>query len=188
MRPSKTLLAALAIAAPNIAYAATDGTLGTTSTGTFAVNVSVTPDNSNHVQITNMNDLNLPPISVAQTTDTTVENWICLIRNTPGPVRLSVGQTNGSPDVPQSQFSLVDPVTKAYSPISMTLGRPGVPTVNIEKGAGIDTVASNPSCTGNALGENSNGFRLKITIPAPAGDPSKVGDLTGLFDLLLTPL
>lgn len=178
----------LAIAtAPTMAYAATDGTLGPTSTGTFAVNVTVTPDTSNYVQITNMADLNLPPISVAQTTDTIVNNYLCLLKNTPGPVRLSIGQTNGSSEVPASQFSLVDPATKAFSRISLTLKRTGLPAVQVENGIGFITQASGPSCTGQPLAENSGGFRLEITIPAPAGDPSKVGNLSGVFNLLLSP-
>jgi len=188
MRHLPAMLAALAIATPNMAFAATDGTLGQTSNGSFAVSVSVLPDTSNYVQVTNMYDLNLPAIPVTQSTDTVVDNFVCLLRNTPGPIRLSVEQTNGSPSVASGKFSLADPVTKAYTPISMTLGRPGVPTVNLENGLGVNTTSSNPGCTGNAAGSNSNGFRLRITIPAPSGDPTKVGDLTGTFTLFLSPL
>lgn len=187
MKKYKFFALYLAIAAPSMAHAATDGTLGPTSTGTFAVNVSVTPDTSNYVQITNMFDLNLPPISAAETTDTVVNNYLCLLKNTPGPVRLSIGQTNGSSEVPPSQFSLVDPETKAFSRITMMLGRVGSPSVQVENGIAINTQASSPSCTGQAAATDNGGFKLVVTVPAPAGDPSKVGNLSGVFNLLLSP-
>jgi hypothetical protein len=124
----KTAAAAMALAIPGIATAATDGTLGATSTGSFTASLTVAPNTDNFVQIVGLDDIAFTglvagfegPIG-AQVT------YFCLNKNTPGNVKLTADKPSGglSPGeyTPQLngpvylQFRLLSPVN-GFTPFS----------------------------------------------------------------------
>ena len=94
---------ALSFVAPGGAYAATDGTPGSTSTGTFTATVTASVPVGNLVEVAGLEDLIFAPVLISPTGNSgaqTASTNFCLARSNEGDVQVTVFQTgidDGSP-------------------------------------------------------------------------------------------
>jgi hypothetical protein len=86
----KTTAAALALGLSLPAMAATDGQLGTTSTGTMNVTLHVAPNTNDFVQILGLEDITLNAVKDSAFSDGEVTNqFVCFNKNSPGQLQIS---------------------------------------------------------------------------------------------------
>lgn len=174
-----TAAMAFALSIPGAALAATDGTPGVTSTGSFNASIIITPDTSNHVQITGLNDIVLGTISVLATNDTVVTDDICIVDNSPGSTG-SVTMTVNQAGVAGTDFRLTDTTNGHFVIATLALfatGTGGTLTKGspfATFGTSAATCAANPSFT-----------QFILTVPGPNGDATKTGNLSGTFTVLI---
>jgi hypothetical protein len=95
MRSLKIAAAAMALAMPGMAMAATDGTLGATSTGTMNVSLTVGPNTTDFVQILGLDDIAFTGFVAGFTgTSDGQLSYFCLNKNTLGNVKLTADKPN----------------------------------------------------------------------------------------------
>ena len=196
MKQMQTAVIALALAVHGIANAATDGTPGATSTGSFTATVTANPPVGDLVEVAGLEDLTFAPITVSTTGNSgaqTVSADFCLSRNTQGPVRVAVYQSGiddgsamnlnsgaggGAPViryVPLSQFSILDRVN------SDTI-------LYTASGQSFSTQPRGVACS---VGQPANiDHRLSITIPTNVSSATAGGggNFSGVFTLIVSPL
>ncbi len=168
---------ALALGASGTAMAATDGALGDTSTGTFSASITITPDTSNYVQIVGLSDHIIAPISIQKTSDTQSIDPFCMLRNTAGSLTITVSQDGNTGIfnmVDQSNSNVILPQLALFNQGTGGELLNGVPKVTFNSAA--DCLTTN---------ETTQHTSLFFTIPAPNGDPTKVGNFSGTFSVLL---
>ena len=167
-------IAALLAAAP--AYAAADGTLGQTSTGTFNVTAVLSAPQIDNVLVSGLEDVNF----AGSTADSFLPDQtmrFCIIRQNNGG---DVGITVTSENLADAGFALKDGTTHAIG-LTFTLATPGNVTHSLSYGS--ETVAAVQSaCTKGDLATDS---ALLISVPPPAiGAPPRVAGTYGNFFII----
>jgi spore coat protein U-like protein len=184
MRSLKMAAMALALAAPGMAMAATDGTLGATSTGTMNVSLTVTPNTDNYVQILGLEDF-IFPSSLAGTVGALgqTNQYICLNKNTLGTVNLDIVSSNPGNFTPDSLYiaELADGTNRV--PYFMALQAPdGVRVVG--NGQSWSNTAATPSACTAASG---NGVAYRLYGGIESVSPIVAGTYSNTFTLTLSP-
>jgi hypothetical protein len=176
MKSVKIAAAAMALAMPGMAMAATDGSLGATSNGSFNATITIQPDTSNFVQITGLDDHIIPPIPLNTVNTTLSVDQICIIDNTPGP--------NGSVQITVTQSGVSGP----FSMTDANSGRAISPTLslfNFGTGGTLSNGVAMATFGTSACPVIPENQTLSIEIPAPNSDATKVGNFSGTFNVLL---
>lgn len=97
---TKTTLAALALGAAMPAMAATDGSPGATSTGSFDMAITINPPAASTVHIIGLDDVDFGSVTTSNTGTTpvaTLNRKFCLNRSDPGNVRVTSSQVGVAP-------------------------------------------------------------------------------------------
>jgi hypothetical protein len=191
---TKTFKMAAVIAAlmlPGAAMAATDGTLGSTSTGTFTASTTANPPVGTQVLVAGLQDFSFAPVTIAAEGTSgaqTVNQQFCIARSTQGDVRVEVRQTgisdgktfelnlgNAGPEfIPVTGFSVVQ--SSSETPTTFPIAT---------SGAGFNMHNPPTSCP-----QPSSVARIDMTIPTSVGPEfaGAGGNFSGQFTLLVSPL
>ncbi len=184
MRILKTAALALALAAPGMVMAATDGTSGATSTGSFNASITVTPNTDNNVQILGLEDFIFPSfVAGASGALGQTNQYLCLNKNTPGTVNLDIASSNPG-NFSESSLYVTElangPNTVIYF---MSLEAPnGVRVVG--NGQSWSNTASTPNICTAASG---NGLAYRLYGGIETGSPLVSGTYSNTFTLTLSP-
>ena len=167
---------ALGLFATGSVYAATQGSLGATSTGTLNITATV----NNLVQITNLNDIDLGTFT--GTGNLTGNDTLCIYRNGSGTYQITAtGSGTGS------AFTVTDgsntlPYTVDYT--SDLLGTPTTTTMSTGSAltgqAGVDSAST--TCAGG--GDNA---QVDITISNADLTSAPAGAYSGTLTLVVAP-
>ncbi len=180
MSALKRIAMALALAAPGIAFAATDGTPGSTSTGTFNANVTISPQPATTVEVIGLNDFSFGSYFqgniVPELTD-----FLCLKRSTPGQVSVTITSSVAG-------FNLVS----GSQTIQLSVGfiNPGSETLETVRAAGVTKILnrSEVSCDANTA-DPAIAHRLKLgTHSNPIGSLFQPTSFSNIFTVLVAPL
>ncbi len=186
---------AAALSLPSTAFAATDGTPGATSTGTFQATLTVTPPTSDMVQIIGLEDVSFSAEVYSPSNPTAfpqTESYLCLLRSGLGNVRLSISQPDPlNPTGTYGGWYLKDPAfPSVYLPVSIhfaTLADPSLYGLNPN-----DTYISTPSssaCTAASGPTEAHTIHVGVSLVGvdPAQTPAPPGHYSQQFTLLLEP-
>jgi hypothetical protein len=186
MRSLKIAAAAMALAMPGMAMAATDGTLGETSTGNFGVDLEITAANAGQVQVFGLDDLHMGSYSQSNPTqNSNASDYFCLSRSTPGRVLVSIQQLDGSGSDFFVKSAGANPQTYTIylnyiEPIS-GLGTDGRFAPNVAKS--IKT--SEAGCS--ASSGNGIAHYLYVQDNGVGGNAGPTGTFSGQFSMLVAP-
>lgn len=188
MRLTPTWLAALAIAtAPNMAHAATDGTLGNTSTGSFNAYLTFQAPGTGQVQVIGLDDF-VYGIVKGQVDTTTqlpvLRKNFCLLRSNAGMVRVTINQAS-VPD--NSSFELNDGNGNRI-PLFISLRNPDGSGPTPTSGETVIVPASGQGCTSGTTDASIAHQFILSPGPLPAQTAGAVyGDYSGFFQVLVAP-
>ncbi len=183
---------ALALSIPATAMAATDGTLGPTSTGIFGATLTINDSNVTHVQILGLDDIAFGTVDAAvgeiPNPLASGDNWVCLKRSNPGLVRLTVSQTiAGVPgfgmisSIDSNGDGILDRVPIALLLTDVAGRREEI----LANGEALPPFAPSPaSCTTASSGTN-NAHKLVLVLPAQSD--ALPGNYSATFVALLAP-
>jgi hypothetical protein len=186
MKSLKLAALALALATPGIASAATDGTLGTTSTGSFNASLQVNAPAGTQVQVLGLDDFTFPAVTGGITTNTPVpaiEQPFCLSRSTPGNVLVTISQTGNA-----GSYNLNDGAGHTLS-LSMVVTSPagsGGSATGTSNGGAFAAPPSNAGCT--AASNNTVAHTLRLspgTVLSQTGGQA-YGNFSGAFTVLVS--
>lgn len=191
-----TAALALSLALPSIAQAATDGTPGPTSTGTFTATVTASVPVGNLVEVAGLEDLIFAPVLISAAGNSgaqTASTDFCLARSNQGDVRVTVFQagvadgnamnlntSTGSPSpeirfIPLTAFDVRD----GFGDPAATITTSG------------QTFVTRPRPDACSVGQPVNiDHRISITIPTTvsAATAGSGGNFSGQFTLIVAPL
>lgn len=189
MKCSKLAALLLMCVLPGAVHAATDGTLGPTSTGTFTATAQINPPVQQQVQVFGLDDFVFAPVTrvAGQTTHvTSVTKRFCINNHSPGggPISVTVSQTGEA-----GNFSLKGNNGRSL-PLSITLDNPWAMGISRISNFSI-TINGNvdASCTQAALDAGTGNITTITIAPnriAPDSDASD-GDLQGQFSITISP-
>ena len=146
MRTVKFAAIILALAVPGIAQAATDGTSGTTSSGTFSASITLNAPAGTNVQVLGLNDFNFGQVNGQITTSTSIPSQndaFCLTRNTAGNVLVTVTQVGVANTTP---FSLSDGNGHTLG-LGITINNPAGSGFGFSSGSTAALQQSGAACT-----------------------------------------
>ena len=180
--------AALIAAIPGMAFAATDGTLGATSTGTVNVAINVQPPAATQVQVLGLDDFDFGTVQTSNTAVTAItelSDKFCLNRSDAGNVLVTLSQTGvasgNSARVQEGIDSNTDGVFETIN-LGVAIYDPDDSGYGFGIGTTENLVQSGPSCT--AASGSGTAHTLVI---APVSLPSfNTSALTGDFSGTLT--
>ena len=191
-----TAALALSLALPCIAQAATDGTPGPTSTGTFTATVTASAPVDNLVEVAGLEDLIFAPVLISPTGNSgaqTASTNFCLARSNQGDVQVTVFQAG----VADGNAMNLNTSTGGLSPeirfIPLT-------SFNVRDGSGDPAATittsgqkfnAQPRHDACSVGQPANiDHRITITIPTTvsAATAGSGGDFSGQFTLIVAPL
>lgn len=177
-------LAALLLATAFPAHAATDGTLGPTSTGTFTASLEVT-GSSDQVQVIGLTDFDFGSITASATQITPVPPQIdrlCFNRSGPGNVLVTVNQTNGSGG---SGTTLSNGSSELGLNLAIIDPGPGTGRT-MANGAAVSMVQSGAGCTISSDQDIAHSMLLTPQ-PIPPASSATSGVFTGQFTITVAP-
>jgi hypothetical protein len=184
MKSLKLAAAAMALAMPGMAMAATDGTLGATSTGSFNASLTVTADTSNYVQIVGLDDIAFTGIVAGFSGASPVQTiYFCLNKNTPGNVSLNIDQPSASIFFGEYNTQLIG---AAY--LNLGLRTPDNAFMSFSGNSWVGLPATSP--TGPNACDASSGSGVAYAIDArvlTGGIPLVEGTYSKTFTLTLAP-
>lgn len=187
---------ALSFVAPGGAYAAADGTPGSTSTGTFTATVTASVPVGNLVEVAGLEDLIFAPVLISPAGNSgaqTASTDFCLARSNEGDVQVTVFQTgidDGSPMNLNTSGGGPSPAIR-FIPLTAfnVLDGFGDPAATITtSGQKFNTRPRPDACS---VGQPVNiDHRISITIPTTvsADTAGSGGDFSGQFTLIVAPL
>ena len=192
MRLLKLTALAIAFISPAIAHAATDGTLGPTSTGTFGATLTINDSNVTHVQIVGLDDIAFGTIDAnagaIQNPLASGDSWVCLKRSNPGLVRLTVSQTIAG--VPG--FGMISSIDSNGDgsldrvPIALLLTDvAGRREEILANGEALPPFAPSPASCTTASSGTTNAHKLVLVLPAQ--NDALPGNYSATFVALLAP-
>jgi hypothetical protein len=190
MKHYRTAAVALALTLSAAAHAATDGTLGMTSTGTFNVSLTVLPSGGDTVQILGLDDVVLPTVIrvAGQDISPNVDNseFFCINRSgSSAPVNITITQASGAS--PTGRFSLNGSGGAIMDSIGLEVLDPqGNQTGgNTFHGSTLTAPPSGPGCSVTSGSGVAN--ILSIYTPfIPADSTVADGALSQIFTLLVS--
>jgi hypothetical protein len=189
MKIIQTTAIALALLVPLSANAAVDGTLGATSTGSFSVNMTLTPPPSTQVQVLGLDDIDLGSVPLTAGGQlSTVNNYtrpFCVNRNTPGTVGLKIDGgwvNNGS-------LWLTNAVAEANGfigrvQLNVTLTKLDGSQVIIYKNLTVPGIVPTTSCTATT---SAQGQAMFLNVGTASGNTYRPGDYSETFTMLVVP-
>lgn len=168
MRLLKSTALAMAFISPAIAQAATDGTPGATSTGTFNATATVNPPIVTQVQVFGLDDFAFAPIQSGSVSGggQTQSDLFCLARNTPGNVLVTIRQFGKGPN---ERFQLVEDFTGF--PVTITSVEIQSPSSGALASFPYSTHTNTVQVSGNGCSASSDGMvanKMIIKIPQTA--------------------
>lgn len=177
----------LALAVPGIAQAATDGTLGPTSTGTFSASITLNSPAGTNVQVLGLNDFNFGQVNGQITTSTSIpaqSDAFCLTRNNAGNVLVTVSQVGVANATP---FSLSDGNGRTLG-LGITINNPSGSGFGFNSGTTVALQQSGATCTASTTDLS---IAHKLTL-APAALISQnaganYGVFSGSFQITIAP-
>jgi hypothetical protein len=182
--------AALAMIVPGAAMAATDGSAGTTSTGSFSATMNVQPPAGVTVQVIGLDDFDFGTVTTTNTAGTSVNpitQPFCLLRSDAGNVRVNIVQTNVASG--QSSFGLeaANPSgTNDRVPLSLVINNPGGGGVGMSNNAPQNFSQSPAVCTTSSVAPDAHTLQIgPSTLPA-ANTLALTGTYTALFTMTVS--
>jgi hypothetical protein len=192
MRILKTAALAMALAMPSVTMAATDGTLGTTSTGTFDATLTLTAPPASQVQVLGLDNLALPssvttggPIGILGTS-----TFFCVNRSDAGNVFITVSQSLPQSVQGTTSYALVSSIDSNSDaifdqvPVAINVIVNG--TEDHFQTNGVSNVIQQTASTCNVnTGDVNDAHLLDIR----TNDASGIfpGDYSGTFTVLVAP-
>jgi hypothetical protein len=191
MKQLKIAILTMAMAISGIAHAATDGTLGSVSSGTFVASATASPPVGTQVIVSGLEDLLFAPVIVQNSGSSgaqTVIRPFCIARSTQGDVNVKVSQTGindgkafnlnlggaGPEFIPVTGFSVIQLTGEANNNFPLS-------------NSGASFTMHNPptSCP-----QPTTVARISMTIPTIVGTEfgGAGGNFSGQFTLLVSPL
>jgi hypothetical protein len=191
MRSLKIAAAAMALAMPGMAMAATDGSLGATSTGTFNTSVNILSPTGTNVQIIGLDDFNFGTIQTSNSSDTSIapiSDFFCMNQSGDNKTDVLVSFTQVGAN-PNDLLSLKDASGNSVG-MYVVFKNPD----NIGGGTAIPTSHYNFSrklsgtgCTSSTT-DSATAHTLTVNLNAiPAGASGSTGALSGQFSILIGP-
>ncbi len=187
MKFLKTAALALALIAPVAAHAATDGTLGTTSTGSFNASLQVNAPAGTQVQVFGLDDFTFPVVTGGITTNTPVpaiEQPFCLTRSTAGNVLVTISQ----PGNVSAGYNLNDGAGHTLS-LSMLVTSPagsGGSATGPTNGSAFAAPPSNAGCTAASNNTLAHTMRLSPGTIVSQNAGQFYGNFSGTFNVLVS--
>ena len=153
---------AIALSASGLALAATDGTLGDSSSGTAEITINVTETSGAQIQVTGLEDINLTAERNVPYQGSSVFRVTCVYMDQPGeysialeatPLTITSGLVIGEYQVAYVELSSQKTVAETVTDETVTLRLAGIPasndatcqTGNVSPAVGIDLEPSSPS-------------------------------------------
>ncbi len=196
MKVSKATLAILAAALSVTVHAATDGTPGPTSAGTFTAAVTASAPVGNLVEVAGLEDLIFAPVLISAAGNSgaqTASTDFCLARSNQGDVQVTVFQAG----VADGNAMNLNTITGGPSPEIRTIP---LTAFNVRDGFGDpaatvttsgQTFVTRPRLDACSVGQPVNiDHRISITIPTTvsAVTAGSGGNFSGQFTLIVAPL
>jgi hypothetical protein len=187
MRSLKIAAAAMALAMPGMAMAATDGTPGATSTGTFVTSVQIVPPTGTTVQVLGLEDVNFGTVNTSSTANTIVpsfQQYLCLNRSDAGSINVNFTQSG---NVINQALALNGPV--APLPLYFILNDPnGVLLASASTDATIVGAAqSSSNCTASSGAGTAHSLTIGLyDLPTNNASQALAGNYSGTFMILLS--
>jgi hypothetical protein len=184
------LKAALAVMliAPCATQAATDGTLGATSSGTFGASLTINSPAGVNVQVFGLDDFAFGTVTGGITTTTTIpmmEQPFCISRSNAGNVLVTFAQIGST----TSNFVLSDTTTPTPQTVglSMVVYTPAFASGSgLSNGSTVTLAQSGPGCTAASTSTVAHTLRLTpASVPAQA--TAKYGSFSGTFSITVSP-
>ncbi len=196
VKVSKVTLAILGVMLPYGAHAATDGTPGPTSTGTFSATVTASAPVDNLVEVAGLEDLIFAPVLISPTGNSgaqTASTNFCLARSNQGDVQVTVfqaGIADGSPMNLNTSTGGPSPEIR-FIPLTAfnVVDGSGDPAASVTTSG--QTFTTRPRSDACSVGQPVNiDHRISITIPTTvsAATAGSGGDFSGQFTLIVAPL
>ena len=189
MRILKTAALALALGASGSAMAATDGLVGTTSTGTFTASINIPPPNVSQVQVLGLDDFNFGSVANTQVTNPTpILQYFCINRSDVGDVVISFEQPNGSTPTLRGQIGS----SGGNIPLDVEITDPAglvLRYFNLNAGQAYVLGQSGAGCTSGSVNPVAHSLYLapKTVPPSGAATPYS-GNFSSTFTLIASPL
>ena len=184
---TKATLAALALGLSVPAMAATDGSPGATSTGSFTTSLTVLAPANNDVHVLGRQDY---AFGTVQSTNANVAiskmiDFVCFNRSTAGSnIRVTVSQNGTSAG---SAFNMNDGAGHSLGLTVEILGPTGNGGTSVSNGVPYTTVPSGAGCTAST-NNPAIAHQLNLTPNAiPAGGGAAIGALSAQFTVLVAP-
>lgn len=187
MKFLKTAAVALALIAPVAAHAATDGTLGATSTGSFNASLQVNAPAGTQVQVFGLDDFAFPVVTGGITTNTPVpaiEQPFCLTRSTAGNVLVTISQPGNA-----GSYNLNDGAGHTLS-LSMVVTSPvgsGGSSTGTNNGGAFAAPPSNAGCTAASNNTVAHMLRLQPGTVVSQNAGQAYGNFSGAFTVTVSP-
>ena len=177
----KLLITSVAVGmmmAPNLAFGATDGTLGATSTGDVGVRVIVIDTPASEAKITGLQDFDLAHITEFQTPPAVTLNNICVFLSTAATYSLTISSSN----LPASNTGKMANGTREV-PYTWAFADKDGKSVTTKNGSAL-AGSNNANCSG---GETAS-LTITPTGPAPEFDVSDLSNqLADILTLVVAP-
>jgi hypothetical protein len=185
----KLIAMTLVLAASGTAFAATDGTLGAESQGSFMTSVTVLPSTANYVQILGLDDIVVPTIQlVDRPAFSAASEHLCLNKNTQGDVSVTFTFED---DANNGDHNLTDVDGHSAQIVGFQLIEPNGNSASATQNFGRVKSFITAATMGGAGGCNSasgQGVAHAIAINVRANGASSVGTLSAVIGVTLAPL
>ncbi len=181
MKTKRILAAAALLATPTLANAATDGSLGATSTGSFSVNLTLNAQPTSQVQILGLDDYEFGSVTAIEGLPPLAQNF-CLNRNDAGLVQVTMSQPNNQ-GVVFELFGSAGGRLQVLAEIEVSNGQGAILFPNRSR-----EVRQTPGCTASSgFGPFGPAHQLSIR-PVLGQGATPDGQYSGTFTILISPL
>ncbi len=188
MKIYQTVALALALAAPGMAMAATDGTPGATSTGSFVTSVQIVPPTGTTVQVLGLEDVNFGTVNTSSTANTIVpsfQQYLCLNRSDAGSVNVNFIQSG---HVINQALALNGPV--APLPLYFILNDPNgvmLAFASTSHATIVGAAQSGSNCTASSGAGTAHSLSIGLyDLPTNNASQALAGNYSGTFTILLS--
>lgn len=185
----KTLAVAMTLVLPGMAMAATDGTLGTTSTGTFDATLSLTAPPASQVEVIGLEniDLGIQQLSGQNIPISSGERYFCAKRSDAGNVTVNITQSFNNTQgffLISSLDANADGINDKI-PLTIYLGDIVLSSFVLLNGTAQEVSQAPSSCDASSTGL---GQAHHILLSSTATNTDFAGDYSGSFSVLVAPL
>lgn len=188
MKVLKTAAMALALGVSGAAMAATDGALGTTSTGSLNASIQIVPPAGATVQVLGLEDVNFGTVHTSSTANTIVpsfQQYLCFNRSDAGSINVNFIQSGHSVN---QALALNGPV--APLPLYFILNDPNGVMLASASGSHATIVGTAPSgsnCTASSGAGTAHSLSIGLyDLPTNSASQALAGNYSGTFTILLS--